>query len=455
MHNVYCVGTNSQFSTVDRALRQAYRDIPQGETITIFLENQLHLLDGALLSNNWSYKFVGASERASNRLDDLNSELATLDFSPNNIDLGYVWDGDGVTRNITFEGINLPTPTITVDYGWGVTFRNCSLDITNFTLTDSSSPNEGGGTGQSLEIDGCTIKQAGVGLIQLTNTGGLETEDQYKRRVLINNTIGYLPVFVLAAAGTIDFTGACDMQTDLCDVMVTTLFNTTNANCVVNFGSDTDDNGSHTGLTLELSRTDFMGGDDYYVFAGDQDLTINGSLYMRIPAGPAWFVGNDYTGDGKLRFLSYNVVPDDEATNMPTGSTRYDGTVNTPRTWDGNNWKFDYQDLPLYTITPSENNTFEIDLNNTPIQLVTCSAATDIIPSLASDVASISKAVTVRIENTSGALRDFDWTNDPGWLWIGDRPTDIADAAIGILTITTFGGDNDEIVLSYQVAATA
>ena len=45
MQNVYCVGSNSQFPTIAHAFRNAHKNIPQGETITIFLENEDHSLE--------------------------------------------------------------------------------------------------------------------------------------------------------------------------------------------------------------------------------------------------------------------------------------------------------------------------------------------------------------------------------------------------------------------------
>lgn len=110
---------------------------------------------------------------------------------------------------------------------------------------------------------------------------------------------------------------------------------------------------------------------------------------------------------------------------------------------------------PINTLTPSAGNTYAVDMTGYAAPKINAAAAADIILSLTNLSVAYTRSVTIRIENSSGGLRDFDWTNDTGWLWASDRPTDIADGAVALLTITTWGNMAADVSIAYKVIEAA
>ena len=111
---------------------------------------------------------------------------------------------------------------------------------------------------------------------------------------------------------------------------------------------------------------------------------------------------------------------------------------------------------PVTTVTASEGNTFELNMDGTAVQTVTPSdGSADLILSMANREASIAKSITVKIRNASGSSRTFGWSGDGGWQWATDRPTTIADGIVALLTVMSLGAADSDTIVAYKEVAAA
>lgn len=131
----------------------------------------------------------------------------------------------------------------------------------------------------------------------------------------------------------------------------------------------------------------------------------------------------------------------DLGNKAPLASPTFTGTVTTASVDVAGNNIDNIQNL----IHDTSTTTTTLDFNADQLQTITINANTSFTTS--NLTGSIGKSKTIKI-TTDTTLRTLSF---PAWTFVGTKPTDQAASKVGILTLTSFGSTDSDIVAAYAV----